>query len=382
MRTESVLEEEPAPPGPEPTYTRVLNECITGTLRQVISVIRSEPALLKTVTRMLIFQRRAASRRKASAAEGVQVPPVVMISPTHRCNLACSGCYMRHLHQQPSREMTSSQFLTLVDECCQAGVSFVVLAGGEPLVRSSDILQIADRNPDLPIAVFTNALLIDDALAAEIGRRKNIVPIISIEGDKTQTDTRRSSGVYDAILRACTLLRAGGVFFGCSITTTRRNMDEVTSEAFISRMIQEGCRIFVYVAYVPFDEETGDQILTEEQHQRLNDLVATFSDQYPALALAFPGDEDRFGGCLSAGRGFIHISPAGDLEPCPAAPLSDTNCTHMPLREALRSPFLQTIRSHHTRLTEKGGGCALWTRREWAASLLASQPGLNPPTRE
>jgi MoaA/NifB/PqqE/SkfB family radical SAM enzyme len=40
---------------------------------------------------------------------------------------------------------------------------------------------------------------------------------------------------------------------------------------------------------------------------------------------AVPWDEEEQGGCLASGQGFVHISAAGALEPCPFAPYSDTN---------------------------------------------------------
>jgi MoaA/NifB/PqqE/SkfB family radical SAM enzyme len=95
-----------------------------------------------------------------------------------------------------------------------------------------------------------------------------------------------------------------------------------------------------------------------------------YPGRFRALFIGFPGDEELFGGCLSSGRGFIHVSATGDLEPCPAAPFSDGNLTGMPLGQALQSRFLKEIRRHHEELTETKGGCALWTNRDWAASVL------------
>lgn len=360
----------------DPDYARILSECIAGTFRQVIRVIRRDPSLLRTAVRIFSGQKQASLRRTDLAKEGIQVPAVVMISPTHRCNLSCHGCYMHHLHPSPAPEMSGDQLLTLAHECRDLGVSFLVFAGGEPLVRKEEILVLAEQVPDLPVAVFTNGLLIDEPLAIQMSRLKNIFPIISIEGEKERTDTRRSDGVYDGVLHACSLLRKNKVFFGCSITVSRSNYQEVTESPFIDRMITAGCRLFVYVAYVPFADGTEDQVLTSDQHQDLNEFIAHFADHYPALSLGFPGDEDRFGGCLSAGRGFLHVSPSGDLEPCPAAPFSDTNITRMSLREALKSEFLARIREHHGILTESGSGCALWTQREWAESVLAGTIGV------
>ena len=85
---------------------------------------------------------------------------------------------------------------------------------------------------------------------------------------------------------------------------------------------------------------------------------------------AVPGDEDRFGGCLAGGRGFVHISADGDVEACPFAPFSDTNLRDSSLRDALQSELLATIRRNSDQLREGKGGCALWEKKEWLHSLL------------
>jgi MoaA/NifB/PqqE/SkfB family radical SAM enzyme len=77
-----------------------------------------------------------------------------------------------------------------------------------------------------------------------------------------------------------------------------------------------------------------------------------------------------YGGCLAAGRGFIHISADGRVEPCPFAPYSDTNLKAASLKEALKSEFLETIRNSDEHLHEEEGGCALWNKRDWVRSLI------------
>ncbi len=83
-----------------------------------------------------------------------------------------------------------------------------------------------------------------------------------------------------------------------------------------------------------------------------------------------PEDEEEMGGCMSAGKGFIHINAEGDVEPCPFAPYSDTNLNESTLREALQSEFLRKIRQNNEHLSETEGGCALWIKREWVRSVL------------
>ena len=83
-----------------------------------------------------------------------------------------------------------------------------------------------------------------------------------------------------------------------------------------------------------------------------------------------PGDEEEFGGCLAAGRGFIHISASGNVEPCPFVPFSDKNLKNSSLKEALKSDFLKIIRDNSDELEEGPGGCTLWNKSGWLNSIL------------
>jgi MoaA/NifB/PqqE/SkfB family radical SAM enzyme len=100
------------------------------------------------------------------------------------------------------------------------------------------------------------------------------------------------------------------------------------------------------------------------------ELMHSFRKKWPALFISVPGDEDDVGGCLSAGRGFVHVSAGGDVEPCPFAPYSDANLRRVSLKRALQSEFLKAIRDNSGEIHETGAGCALWVQRKWVQSLL------------
>ncbi len=204
----------------------------------------------------------------------------------------------------------------------------------------------------------------------ELARTKNIIPMISFEGFRDETDARRGAGVYDRLLCVCARLKQNGIFFGCSVTVTRTNAGLVTSDRFVREMLAAGARVFVFVEYMPIEPGTEALVLDDGRRTALYASIDRFNKNYPALFIGFPGDEDAYGGCLAAGRGFIHVSASGDLEACPAAPFSDTNLARVSLSEALRSPLLSRIRSHHHLLTETKGGCALWTNRAWVEGLV------------
>jgi MoaA/NifB/PqqE/SkfB family radical SAM enzyme len=359
-------------------YRGKFDATIGETLSQAIRIIAADPALVIPGSVILHHQQKAAMVRKQHEDQGLLVPPVMITSITSRCNLTCAGCYMHGRGEMPKAEMSPELLASVAGQAAELGVSIIVIAGGEPLVRQEEIFRMARAHPAILFPVFTNGLLIDEAMADAIAACRNIVPVISFEGFREDTDTRRGSGVYDRLLETCARLKSRNIFFGCSVTTSRENFDRVTDETFIRQMIGAGARAFTFVEYVPMEPGTEHLVLTPEQRSTLNAVLSVFNQKFPALFIGFPGDEDAYGGCLAAGRGFVHVSPSGALEPCPAAPFSDANLATLPLKEALRSRLLARIRENHGLLTESTGGCALRANRAWVQDLMCVES--RPPS--
>lgn len=350
-------------------YNGLLNKTIQAFLKETLRVMYRNPSMVKTVLQAIRFQKKAARKREEYQKQGLQVPPYMIISITNQCNLRCQGCYARAQHRPVEREMGHDQLRSVIAEAKDLGISFVFLAGGEPLIRP-DILDITNALPEVIFPLFTNGLLITDETIARLREQKNVIPIISLEGYETETDGRRGSGVYSHLRGTFEKLRISGIFFGLSFTVSRTNFDTVTNEIFIHQLMASGCRLFFFVEYVPVKEGTADRVIIDEQRSALAGILDSFRLRFPALFISFPADEEAFGGCLSAGRGFIHISAEGDLEPCPFAPYSDSNLKDLSLKEALQSELLSRIRQNHAELTETSGGCALWEKRDWVKSFL------------
>lgn len=354
-------------------YRETFDTTIGEIISQAIRIISADPALVIPGSVILHHQRKAAKIRKQHENEGLLVPPVMITSITSRCNLACAGCYMHGRGEQPRVEMSPATLASVVDQAADLGVSILVIAGGEPLVRQEEIFRMAKAHPTILFPLFTNGLLIDETMAEMIAACRNIVPVISFEGFRHDTDTRRGNGVYDRLLETCARLKNRNIFFGCSITTSRENFDRVACDAFIREMLVTGARVFTFVEYVPMQSGTENLVLTHEQKSTLNAILSIFNQKFPALFIGFPGDEGAYGGCLAAGRGFVHVSPSGDLEPCPAAPLSDANLGTILLRDALKSRLLARIRENPSLLTESEGGCALRAKRALVGEITGRE---------
>jgi MoaA/NifB/PqqE/SkfB family radical SAM enzyme len=345
-----------------------LDRGISSFFFDALTVALGKPGWWGTALRLFLQQGRAAKKRAEWLRQGVHIPPFVVLSITNACNLRCAGCYAKQLHVKKGPDLSATRLTELLIEAEGLGVSSVLIAGGEPLIRK-DLFDITARFPNITFPLFTNGTLLDETIARRLQEQRNVVPVVSIEGNRLETDSRRGEGVFVQAEASMSVARKHGLFFGCSITVTRKNFDLVMSDGWIGRFYKAGCRLFVFVEYVPVAEGSDDQVLSQEQRRRLIEKAGTLRKKFRSLFLAFPGDEDQFGGCLAAGRGFVHISPSGDLEACPFAPYADRNVAETSLKRALGSPLLEKIRQNHDKLQETAGGCSLWAEREWVASI-------------
>jgi MoaA/NifB/PqqE/SkfB family radical SAM enzyme len=384
----------------------VYNQGLMDLLSTAARICISDPAQAGFIARSAGSQRRAAKTRERWEEQGTHVPPFVIISVTSECNLRCKGCYARAQHRDLApgvplepvkrggtgvgaditgiatapavaagaacRDMDDATLRAVLDDAGELGISVALLAGGEPLTRPG-LLDIVSEYPDMLFPIFTNGLLIDDDVAARLRRQRNTIPVLSIEGNQEITDDRRGAGVWTRVRGAARALRRARVFFGSSFTVRSDTLDALTDERFIAEMIGLGCRLFFFVEYVPVQPGTESWELTQDQRLELARRVEALRSSTPALYVSFPGDEEATGGCLAAGRGFVHISSRGDVEPCPFAPYSDSSVRGTPLRDALKSPLLEAIRADHDQFGDTSGGCALWRRREQVQALLESR---------
>ncbi len=321
-------------------------------------------------------QADASGIRKQRIDKGLPAPPVLICSVTDRCNLQCRGCYHQARERPSGLELTTERFSKLIQEASGIGTRIILLAGGEPLLRK-EILEAAAREEGTLFPVFTNGVLLDKDTTRFFKKHRNLIPVLSIEGDRQTTDDRRGTGLFEKVESVAEMLRRNRMFYGLSITLTSDNFGQVMDPGYMRKYYDKGCRLFFFVEYVPVTKKDVPGCITPEQREKLPAINKLLRESIPALYITLPGEEKKYGGCLAAGRGFVHISATGDVEPCPFAPYSDTNITNTSLAEALDSLLLNRIRDNHHLLKESAGGCTLWENKDWLESQLSvSAPDL------
>lgn len=346
-----------------------LNNSIIKMLKNALHFSIKKPGRFLFLLKTLRCQKIAAAKRNKYQQQNVHVPVFMIASVTSRCNLNCKGCYAMANKKKNQTELTADEYINIFKQARELGTSFILLAGGEPLSRK-DIFKITKEFPDIVFPLFTNGQLINEEITANFLKQKNMLPVLSIEGYEKETDDRRGKGVYKKLNEVMSGFKRKGVFFGASITLTSANFENIMQGTFIKDLVDAGCGFLFLVEYVPVKEGTNNLVLNDIQKQNLPKIMHSLRQKYSCIFFAFPGDEDALGGCLAAGRGFVHINPAGELEPCPFAPYSDMNLKNTPLKDALKSELFNKIRTNHSLIGEGHGGCALWENRNWVKSQL------------
>ena len=353
-----------------------LTQSVESIVKDALAASLKNPKETAFLLSFALAGKRAAATRQRFAQEGKHIPSFLIASITNRCNLHCAGCYARTNSICDDAEtaplLTDEDWTRLFAEASEIGVSFCLLAGGEPMMRRG-VLESAAKHRDILFPVFTNGTLLSENMLALIDQNRNLVPIVSIEGDEGQTDARRGAGTYAKLTANMDRMREKGVLFGASVTLTTENLAIVTSDAFLNRLRTLGAKVVFFVDYVPADAGTERLAPGDAERALLSSrLDALRAAQDGMIYVSFPGDEQFSDGCLAAGRGFFHINPTGGAEPCPFSPVSDTNLKHTSLLDALDSPLFTRLRASELLRGHHNGACALFGKDDELAAMCGN----------
>ena len=307
---------------------------------------------------------------------GHHIPVFLIASVTSSCNLHCAGCYARGIHstndETPVAQLSAGEWDFIFREAEELGISFIMLVGGEPLLRK-DVIRAASEHPDILFPIFTNGTYIDEEYFRMFDRCRNLVPVISIEGGREITDARRGEGIYDLLLENMRSFREKNMIFGASITVTTENVREVSSDAFLRELAEMGCKLVVYIEYVPTSDEDAHLAPTDQERSYLDsEIIRLRKELQDMVYVSFPGDEKASGGCIAAGRGLFHINSHGGAEPCPFSPYSDINVKDTSLKEAMQSKLFHALREGSLLEDDHTGGCVLYEKRAQVEELMRS----------
>jgi len=336
------------------------------------------------------------NQRKLAEQSGLKVLPALVLSLTQHCNLSCTGCFAaasgitcQKNAQQPrakKQQLDWNGWSKIISEARKLGVFGFFLAGGESFLFPR-LVELCEQFRDRVFVIFTNGTAVSEKDFERLSRLCNVAVVVSVEGGEEDTNRRRGQGVYQKATSTLRRLTAIGTPNGISATITHLNYKYWMNSKNIDKLVVQGVRIAFLIEYIPvmqapetelfgnrdfgeFDERA--LMLTEAQRRKFRIQILKHRKNNPLYIIHSPGDEEYFGGCVSAGRGFAHVTPAGDLTACPVSNVATHNLKTATLRDALASPLFTKIRENEHLLENDGTPCALFAHPKEVEELANS----------
>ena len=152
---------------------------------------------------------------------------------TARCNFSCPMCYVHMTPEQVKasgrQELTAKQWLDIARAARDKGMLFVLLTGGEPLVRK-DFFEIYDgmREMGLLISINSNGSMLKGEILERFLKTPPFRFNISLYGGSNET-YRNMCGLpaYDQVKENIRRLRQAGVEVSLNLSITPYNKDDL-----------------------------------------------------------------------------------------------------------------------------------------------------------
>ena len=324
---------------------------------------------------------RSVQRFKRRLKRGQFFPPFLYISIINSCNLRCRGCWVDVASEQAL--ISLADLNRLIDRAKAHGNSFFGILGGEPFLHP-DLIRLLESHPDCYFQIFTNGHFITDQMAAELRRVGNATPLISVEGTEVVSDERRGrAGVYNrtlAGLEACTRNR---LITGVTTSVCRNNYDDLVSDEWIDELIRRGIHYVWYTTFRPVGPDPAPELaLSPEQVLGVRHFAMRIRNTRPIAVVDAYWDDQGRALCPAAVGISHHISPWGDIEPCPIVQFAGETIRDNQgdvFKTITESAFLSSFRKTATTATR---GCIVLERPDLLKSVVEQLGARDTTARE
>jgi MoaA/NifB/PqqE/SkfB family radical SAM enzyme len=311
---------------------------------------------------------RSVERHKRRLRRGEVFPPFLFISVISGCQLRCQGCWVDV--DAPSKRLSLADLNRIVDDAKKHGNSYFGILGGEPFLHP-ELLDLFAGHGDCYFQVFTNGQLITSQLAAELRRLGNVTPLISLEGTESVSDIRRGrSRVFEKSLAGIENCRRAKLLVGVATSVCQSNIDDLVTEAWLRRLIAMGVHYVWFHTYRVIGPNPSPELaLRPEQVVAVRRFIVTMRARLPIAIVDAYWDDRGEALCPMATGISHHISPYGDVEPCPIIQFArETIRDRESLYETMtQSGFLRDFRATAARTTR---GCIVLERPDLVRDLV------------
>ena len=311
---------------------------------------------------------RSVELHKRRLRRGEVFPPFLFISVISGCQLRCQGCWVDV--EAPSKRLSLKDLDGIVNDAKRHGNSYFGILGGEPFMHP-ELLEFFGHHPDCYFQVFTNGQLITDEVGRELRRLGNVSPLISLEGTATVSDVRRGRlKVFDKSMAGLENCRRHKLLIGVATSVCQSNIDDLVTEAWLRRLIAMGVHYAWFHTYRVIGPNPSPELaLRPEQVLAVRRFIVEMRARLPIAIVDAYWDDRGEALCPMATGISHHISPYGDVEPCPIIQFArETVRDRDSLFDTMtQSAFLREFRETAARTTR---GCIVLERPDLVHDLV------------
>lgn len=306
-------------------------------------------------------------------------PAFIMISVTESCNLSCTGCWIT---SNSNKSLSLEQLDGIITESKQKGSYFFGILGGEPLMYKG-LFEIIQKHHDCYFQLFTNGTLLTDKVAMKIKKLGNITPLISIEGLKAESASRRGlENVYEDSLAGVRACKKAKLIFGVAASICKSNYSDLVNREYIEMLAKEGVHYLWYYLYRPVGTNpNSSNVLERDEILEFRKFIVEQRKNAPLFIIETYWDGDGKALCPAATGMSHHISPSGAIEFCPPIQMAKDFINHDASNLVKLFEESQFLADFRKMTSDSSRGCILLEDPHKMMNFLINQNAIDTTSR-
>ncbi|MGV8894614.1 MAG: pyrroloquinoline quinone biosynthesis protein PqqE [Burkholderiaceae bacterium] len=271
---------------------------------------------------------RAAGLSERTESEPVIAPPLWLLAElTYRCPLHCIFCYNPVNYAQNRHELSTAQWITVMQQARALGAAQLGFSGGEPLLRDDlEELIVEGRRLGYYTNLITSGVgLTEDRIARMRDAGLDHIQLSFQDSTKEMNDFLTSTKTFDLKSRVAKLIKQYDYPMVLNVVLHRYNLDHV--ERIIQMALEMGVEYLelANTQYYGWGLVNRAHLMpTQEQLKRAEAVVnayrAKVGNKIRILFVVPDYFEERPKACMNGwGAVFLAIAADGAALPCHAA---------------------------------------------------------------
>ncbi len=318
-------------------------------------------------------------------------PSHAQIGLTNACPQNCEYCYNK---QRTGTRMDAPTILRTIDDLREAGVCWLGLTGGEPLLNRDIVDIAAHASPDMAVKLFTTGVGLTPDLARDLAAAGVFSVCVSLdhwEAARHNASRRYPRAFQEAIEAIRILKEVPGLHVSVSSVLSRNMIQTGQTEQLLGFLESLGVDEAWLSELKPSVEDfwSDELVISEQDRLRLVRLQDAYNQQARTKGGMIVNYLGHFEGAenfgCNAGCKMVYVDAFGEVSPCVFLPFSFGNVQKKALREILadmRGQFpgeSQCFINKNYRLLREAGSAALPLDREQSIAAL-ERADFGPPS--